>query len=189
MSEGLELLFINQHTGLGANTILTLIWWYMTAETKPRVEGQDCGGLTEQARKQLIFLLSDWVVAGLASLSNDILWLSTEFQDNFYCSLALHCTRRCKKCLDWPKTTSSLHTVFQREAQRSWDGIFRKISQMLFASFVPTVCRQQASEARLGKLTWIFLPGYFFVWLEWSCGDSSRGGVDKTWRLMREGSH
>ena len=47
----------------------------MTAETKPRVEGQDCGGPTEQARKQLIFLLPGWVVAGLASLSNDILWL------------------------------------------------------------------------------------------------------------------
>ena len=29
----------------------------MIAETKARVEGQDCGGPTEQARKQLIFLL------------------------------------------------------------------------------------------------------------------------------------
>ena len=34
-----------------------MMWWYMTVETKARVEGQDCGGLSQQARKQLIFLL------------------------------------------------------------------------------------------------------------------------------------
>ena len=122
--------------------------------------------------KAINFSPPDWAVAGLASLSNDILWLCDSpwlcccsTKPCAVCRITRHCSAlHGKKCLDWPKTTS-FHTVFQRGAERSWDGIFRKISQMLFAAQFPQYVGT-GTEASLGKLTWIFLPGYFFVWLE-----------------------